>query len=381
MEYTIKLTKIKDIALYKKISNLRCDEWLKVIELGLLAYENTNDQKHRWDNDDFSKRLKKVEKEYLTKIQDLQNNFQKQLKEKNDLLTEKSQFFEKKKLDLYNDIKNTTEMQYKTNIDFKNKQLETLQKEIKTLKQKEQKQYLSWVEEERKRQNQANCQHKKELEQLREKYEDKLDNLNKIVQSIQMIQENSSLKGQIGESKVFNTLTMLFPKNEIEDTHSTPNRGDFIIHLNNDKKILIDNKDYKNNVPKKEIDKFYQDIETNVDVHGGILMSNTSGIAKKEDFGIEIVAGKPVIYLYHTNNNDSKIKSAVDMISSIIQSEGIDFSNVEIAKKIKDYASNLKKKIAKIRRDLKKHEEIMMSTILDIENTVKKIFFTTNTKF
>ena len=69
------------------------------------------------------------------------------------------------------------------------------------------------------------------------------------------------------------------------------------------------------------------------------------------------------------------------MISSIIQCKGIDFSNVEISKKIKDYASTIKRKIAKIRRDLKKHEETMISTILDIENTLKNVFITTNTKY
>ena len=381
MEQNLKLPIIKDTKLYKKIYDLSRTELLKIIKLGIIAYENTNDQKHQWENSDFSRRLEKVQQEYSTKINNINESFKRQLKEKDELLQEKIKFFEKQKTGMYNEIKNTTEIQYKSSIDFKNQQISSLKSELSTMKDKESTQYKLWTTDERKRQNDTLYQHKKELEEIRNKYENKLDKLHKIVQSIQMVQENSSLKGQIGENKMFHTLNMLFPKNEIEDTHATSNRGDFIIHLENDKKILIDNKDYKNNVPKKEIEKFYQDMESNADIHGGVLMSNASGIAKKEDFEIEIVAGKPVIYLYHTNNNDCKIKSAIDMISSIIQSKHIDFSNVEIAKKIKDYASNLKKKIAKVRRDLKKHEETMISTILDIENTVKNIFITTNTKY
>ncbi len=381
MEQTISIPIIKDSKLYKKISDLCKNDMLKVIELGLIAFENTNNQQHRWDNNEFNERFEKMEQDHNSIIREITEKYKKQIDEKDKLLREKTVFFDNKKQEMYKEIKSTTELQYKESMEFKNNQIKELKKELSDKKQKENDNLKNWTDCERFRQEKRDREHKKEMEELRSKYDEKLDNLNKIVQSIQMVQGNSSLKGQVGENKMFNTLTMLFPKNEIEDTHTTPNRGDFIIHLQEDKKILIDNKDYKNNVPKKEIDKFYQDMETNADIHGGVLMSNACGIAKKDDFSIEFVSGKPIIYLHNTNNNEWKIQSAIDMISSIIQCKGIDFSNVEISKKIKDYASTIKRKIAKIRRDLKKHEETMISTILDIENTLKNVFITTNTKY
>ena len=381
MEQTFSIPIIKDSKLYKKIAELSKHDFLKVIELGVIAFENTNYQQYRWENHDFNERFEKMKQDHNTAIRELKEKYNKEINEKNELLSEKTRFFESKKKEMYKEIKMNIEIQFKESIDFKNNQLKDLQKELSEKKQKENDSFKKWTECERFRQEKLQAQHKKDMEELRDKYEEKLDKLNKIVQDMHMVKGNSSLKGQVGENKMLNILTMLFPKYEIEDTHSTPNRGDFIIHLQEDKKILIDNKDYKNNVPKKEIDKFYQDMETNADVHGGILMSNTCGIAKKDDFNIEIVSGKPIIYLHHTNNNNWKIQSAIDMISSIIQSKDVDFSNVEISKKIKDYASTIKRKIAKIRRDLKKHEETMISTILDIENTLKNVFITTNTKY
>ena len=130
-----------------------------------------------------------------------------------------------------------------------------------------------------------------------------------------------------------------------------------------------------------DFDALISDIENNADVHGGALLSNCSGVAKRDDFEIEIIKGKPVIYLCNTNNNKQKIKSGIDIILSIINTEHIDFSDPEINKKIKGYASEIKRKIAQIRRYLKKHEENMLSSVLDIENSFKSLLLTTKIKY
>ena len=63
MEHTFHVPFIKDSKLYKKLCDLSKNELLKVIELGIVAYENTSDQKHRWDNNEFNERLEKVEQD------------------------------------------------------------------------------------------------------------------------------------------------------------------------------------------------------------------------------------------------------------------------------------------------------------------------------
>ena len=79
MEQNLKLPIIKDTKLYKKIYDLSRTELLKIIKLGIIAYENTNDQKHQWENSDFSRRLEKVQQEYSTKINNINESFKRHL--------------------------------------------------------------------------------------------------------------------------------------------------------------------------------------------------------------------------------------------------------------------------------------------------------------
>jgi len=186
-------------------------------------------------------------------------------------------------------------------------------------------------------------------------------------------EENSSIKGKLSENAMLQNLSMLFPKNNIEDTHKVSGRGDFIMTDEKDYKILLENKDYKSNVPKKEIEKFERDMKTNPDVTAGIFMSNESGIAKKEDFQIDIVNNKPVCYLHHTNKNIDKIKIAYDIILSIMNS-GIDFSNKELIDSLNQMSSEIKRKMNKCRSQIDKFSKSMLENILDVDGIIRNVF-------
>ena len=68
------------------------------------------------------------------------------------------------------------------------------------------------------------------------------------------------------------------------------------------------------NVPKRDIDKFIRDVQES-DVHCGIMCSENTGIANREDLQIEIVEGKPLIYLHQTKTNlIESIKLTADFI-------------------------------------------------------------------
>ena len=66
-------------------------------------------------------------------------------------------------------------------------------------------------------------------------------------------------------------------------------------------------------MPKRDIDKFLRDIEVS-DCDGGIMCSENSGIACRNDLDLEIVGEneKPGIYLHHTGINPEKIQNLVD---------------------------------------------------------------------
>ena len=377
----IPFSDIKNTKLIEKLKDLSGSNLIKVLELGLIAFEGCENQSLRWDNCEFSKKIEKIQNEYNENLKHQKNKYEKELQDKESLIHSINENNKNLKNQLYEELKCSLELQYKEKIDFSQKKYDELITEYKKLKENSENSIYLWTKQERERISKLNEMHKVEVNNIREKYETKLEELNKVVHSINMVKENSSLKGQVGENKMFTTLTMFYPKFTIEDTHKEPNRGDFIIETVNDKKLLIDNKDYKGNIPKKEIEKFISDIENNADVHGGALLSNCSGIAKRDDFEIEIIKGKPVIYLYNTNNNKQKIKSGIDIILSIINTDHIDFSDPEIHKKIKGFSSEIKRKISQIRRYLKKHEENMLSTMLDIENIFKSLLLTTNVKY
>ena len=115
-------------------------------------------------------------------------------------------------------------------------------------------------------------------------------------------------------------------------------------------------------------------METNIDVYSGILISNSSGIAKKDDFQIDIINNKPVIYLCNTNKNQEKIKCATDFLKSLMKCDNIDFSKKEIIDKLKKLSTEFKRKINKIKKDIQKFSQTMQNTVLDIENIVNNIF-------
>ena len=178
-------------------------------------------------------------------------------------------------------------------------------------------------------------------------YENKLSVQDKYDTAISRGQ-NSSFKGQDGEDFVHGKLNMLFPKAEIEDTHNEPHRGDFIMRENIGKLemiMMIETKNYKNNVQKSEIDKFYRDIDNpaNNDIQCAVLISLTCGICSKEDFQFESRNGRPILFIHNLNKNFDKLKLAVLMFKAIIQDESIDLNNKAIIDRFKTLGSVIKR--------------------------------------
>ena len=60
---------------------------------------------------------------------------------------------------------------------------------------------------------------------------DKRDSMRQDYESKLQRQQNSSLKGKDGEGMVYSRLNMMFPTADVEDTHTIPHRGDFILRV------------------------------------------------------------------------------------------------------------------------------------------------------
>ena len=381
---TISIPKIKNTQILQKILSFSGEKLVKVMELGITVYESTENQHQQWDNTDFDKKIKDMEL--------AQKEKEKQLNViidcKNRVIENIRREFKEKQGQLYIDIENKVSLNYQSQLLFKDETIKSracdinsIMEELRELRSFNNSLVNTHNNMERERRDSLIKEHKLELQEVRDNTDLKLAILQNSLMSLHKIKDNSSIKGKIGEDKMKQILTMLFPKNEIEDTHATPGRGDFIITCKNDKKILIDNKDYSSNVPKKEIDKFEKDIRENNDVFGGVLISNSSGISKKDDFQLDIIDTKPVIYIHNTNKDSNKIKCGIELIESIICANHVDFQDKEICDKLSKISSEIKRKISKIKRDMDKHSKNIIETVLNIENLVKEVFLNTRTKY
>lgn len=213
------------------------------------------------------------------------------------------------------------------------------------------------------------------LEHLRKEKDLKIEEERKKIDNYIIRQQNSSLVGADGEEVCLSNLTLLFPAAKIEDTHTEAGRGDFFFNYK-DVNLMIENKNYSRNVPKKEIDKFYRDIENNTDIQGGILCSQKSGISNREDFCIEICKGKPIIMLHQTNSNNNKIKIAIELLMGIIKTN-IDFNKKETIDAVKISSKFIRQKFNRIRKEMSDHQRKMMLLLFGegIEAEIRKILF------
>ncbi len=148
---------------------------------------------------------------------------------------------------------------------------------------------------------------------------DKLNVIQSNVESFNNILNNPSKKGNFSELKVESMLATALPNIQIIPTHNLSASGDFLIEHHICGNIIVENKEYNQNVPKSEIDKFIRDMKTQ-NSHG-IIISQSSGIANKFHLQFDIVHNNKIaVYLLNTHYNYSHINDAVNVIQSLISS-------------------------------------------------------------
>ncbi len=105
----------------------------------------------------------------------------------------------------------------------------------------------------------------------------RIDSILSELKDLQIKLGGSSKKGQITEDIIKENLIKHFPHAEIVDSRYSAGAGDLIIHINGFV-FMIEIKNYKCNVPSKEIKKFMTNLVDNK-YHSGLLVSCSSGIA------------------------------------------------------------------------------------------------------
>ena len=180
------------------------------------------------------------------------------------------------------------------------------------------------------------------------------------------------LKGKVTENNYIMSLSSIFNDSEISDCSSTSHAMDILLQQPGKIDIRFDIKDYSTNVPSKEIQKFKNDITYNM-CHG-ILISDKSGIATKQNYSFEIIDNKFVAFYisngYQQMENIPNIISFIRCIESIINNNsGINISSESmliIHKELENYISCLDSIKKNLQNSIQICNKMTFSSLLNI---------------
>jgi len=128
--------------------------------------------------------------------------------------------------------------------------------------------------------------------------------------------KSSTHKGKLGEEALSSVLHSIYNSAEIINTSGNKASGDFIMKRPDKPDVMIENKEYSDNIPKEEVSKFIRDID--VLNMSGIFISQHSGIAFKQNFQIDINKGNVLVYIQKCEYNPEYIRIAVDIIDNLL---------------------------------------------------------------
>ena len=205
--------------------------------------------------------------------------------------------------------------------------------------------------------------------EVRDFYEEKLVACQIRLEEACGARQNSTKKGKVGEEALLAGLNRLFPEADVEDTHATPGRGDFVVR-DGGLVVMIETKNYKRNVQKAEIEKFYRDLSdpANSDFQGGILVSMGSGVCNREDFCFEMRGDRPVLFLHRVEENFDAIRLAMSFIRSVrAVGDRVDLQAKAVQDTIRACAAGLKRGYTKQRSRLNKFHSEQLSLLAEQE--------------
>lgn len=169
---------------------------------------------------------------------------------------------------------------------------------------------------------------------------------------------NSSKKGKLCEILVQQDFKKAFPGIEYRDTSGIDRSGDAIITVN-DYSIMVDLKDYDQNVPSSETEKLIRDLKVH-DMSLGILYSVRSKISKQDCIDFQIIDNKLIVFVAAQGINSYTLMMALKFIIHLEQTRVISISdkvveltNKAVGTKLKDIFS----KLFQIQQNVSRHNE------------------------
>ena len=350
----------------KQLGEMTTQEQIQVIELGLMTKVISIEAAKRIVNGENELNKDNMANMYQTQINELETNnkekdrriAQIQQRHLNDRENDRQEIRKKQRQIFEDEIK---ELKYRNdNLEINAASFHN--KEIKLIKNFHEKITNVKDEAERKSNNQRNA------------YEKKLEEERKKVENFNRINENSAEKGKEGENWVFNQLHRFFTSAMIDPVKGTGHKGDF--HVIEQERIgMFESKNYKGNVPKKEVDKFYNDMEKNDQLNYGIFLSLKSGVVNREDLHLEFVMGKPIVFVHNAREHPYKIMLAYKVCQLILKNmDCIDVKKEEVQHKLQTYFKSMKMIITKLHTTLNNFGTDMKKQLDDAWVNIEQLF-------
>ena len=370
LNFTVKVTALRAFL------KLEAVEKVHVIELGMQFFTAGNQKQQCWNNEEWTRKLEAEKKKFYEKIM-AKNQEIKLERNKSDCIIEQHK---SELTTLTLQIKEQSKALYINRIQDLRNELERKDKKIQISNEENRRLYKQAYDEFEEKLNDRELRYESKINKITEDYEKKLaiEKNEKITLISQ--NQNSTIKGQIGEQFLLNQLNMLFPTAEIEDTHKQKCRGDFIFK-ENAFTMLIETKNYAKNVTKPEIDKFYRDIDQSQDIHCGILISLHSGICARPDFHLEVRDGKPILFLHNVQENIRNIELAITFFKLILKTDSIDLSCKDVVEKLRNIIPVVKRNSKKMRQNIDKYQREMLECIAEQETYFRTLFELMNLKY
>ena len=346
----------------------------KVIELGLCFLHSGNKRNQFWNNKEWETKISEIEKDNENEVSNLQSQIH---KEKQNSVFIVEQFRQQKEI-LTAEVRENTEIKYKKEIEDLKQNNELMQQQIAKQNNEYRELHMTLSDKYDSKMDQIRENHEKkqqEMEERMERYKSQYED--SLIRT-----QNSTIKGQDGEEFTYHQLNRLFPKAEIEDCHKQTGKCDFIMRQG-DFSMMLEIKNYKTNVNKAEIDKFYRDIdsEQNNDIKCAILISLKSGVCNKKDFDFEIRNGKPIMFLHNISSNMINITVAFKFLNMVLHQKDIDLTNQEVVDCFRNLASTIKRSFTKQRKQIEKFSSEQINLIAEQETNIQKLFGILNQKF
>lgn len=348
----------------------------KVVALGLLFRKHGLNKVQFWENSEWEEKILSLERDKNAEIVELKQSLSSQSKEfaqSTETIKESQKGIYKNEIDalvikvkeVQNESLRKTE-RYNSLHTMLSDKYETRLNQQQGLMIKEQQTLREGIKDLQRRKDESIA-----------KLEDKLDIERERGSQLMKINENSALKGKLGEQQMENKLNLLFPTSEIMDVHKEGHRGDFVLK---DKSfvMMVENKAHNKgtNVQKVDIDKLYKDCddERNNDIQCAIMTAMHNGICNREDWEFEVRNGKPILFLHCVSGDWDKLPLAVKFLKLVVEQKDLDLTNKEIQTRFKNVASIIKRNFTKQRKILDKYCSEQKICISQLQSMIVELF-------